>query len=324
MSIIAPLSPDDKNLGAYYTAQEVADFLVRWAVKTNTDRILDPSFGGGVFLHAACRQLAQFHGNPAQSVLGVELDSAAHGQVCLALQHEYGVPGSQLTRADFFSLEPGSISVDAVVGNPPFIRYQRFSGACRQRAIQVAASGGVRLSELSSSWAPFVVHSTSMLRFGGRLGFVLPAEIMHAAYARPILEFLNRTFANISFVTFRRRLFPELSQDTLLLLADAKTCNASARVRLRQLNDSHDLVKIPIGTGRPVAKRSLRMASVVNGTDRFAKQLLPKGVRDLYDSLAQHPRVARLDQLADVGIGYVTGGNDFFHLGKEDAEKWEI
>ena len=42
-----------KNLGAYYTNRPVADFLVSWAVRSSKDRVLDPSFGDGVFIISA-------------------------------------------------------------------------------------------------------------------------------------------------------------------------------------------------------------------------------------------------------------------------------
>ena len=40
--------------------------------------------------------------------------------------------------------------------------------------------------------------------------------------------------------------------------------------------------------------------------------------------MGSSPHTKRLGNLADVGIGYVTGANKFFHLGKEDVAKWNI
>src|SRR4051794_28848387 len=42
-----------KQLGAFYTPAEMAEKLVAWAVREPADRVLDPSFGGLVFLQAA-------------------------------------------------------------------------------------------------------------------------------------------------------------------------------------------------------------------------------------------------------------------------------
>src|SRR5262249_55502889 len=122
-------------------------------------------------------------------------------------------------RADFFSLDP-SPRIQVVVGNPPFIRYQRFAGAARKLALERGAAQGVTLPQLCSSWAPFLVHSAALLQPGGRMAMVVPMEIAHARYARPVLEFLQRAFRSTTFLTFQKKLFPSLSEDTLLLLAE--------------------------------------------------------------------------------------------------------
>ena len=67
-------SPNVKSRGAYYTDRAVADFLVRWAVRGPADTVLDPSFGGGVFLRSAAERVEGLGGHPARQVFGVELD----------------------------------------------------------------------------------------------------------------------------------------------------------------------------------------------------------------------------------------------------------
>jgi len=47
--------------------------------------------------------------------------------------------------------------------------------------------------------------------------------------------------------------------------------------------------------------------------------LLPARIRQLYQEIRTHRKVRNLGALADVGIGYVTGANDFFHLSFADA-----
>ena len=41
-----------KHAGAYYTPDPVVSNLVRWAVRKETDRLLDPSCGDGRFIAA--------------------------------------------------------------------------------------------------------------------------------------------------------------------------------------------------------------------------------------------------------------------------------
>src|SRR5574341_1290435 len=70
-----------KSLGAYYTDSQVADFLVWWAVRNPSDTVLDPSFGGGVFLRSACKRLRELAGIAATQVFGIELDEAVHTRI---------------------------------------------------------------------------------------------------------------------------------------------------------------------------------------------------------------------------------------------------
>jgi tRNA1(Val) A37 N6-methylase TrmN6 len=319
-------SPDLKHLGAYYTNPDVAHFLVRWAVRSPADYVLDPSFGGGVFLRAACFHLKSLGGISKEQVYGVELDKGAFGKSIAGLKE--WVAFSNLKLGDFFdfsaagSTTTSSASIprcDAVVGNPPFIRYQRFNGASRRNALRRAEEQGVVISQLASSWAPFVVHSASMLKSGGRLAMVLPYEILQAKYARPILQYVTSRFERTTILTFDVPLFPHLSEATVLLLAEGYGLGSEQTVSVRHYRSSRDLA-IPIS---PVARTaSMNVALMLSGEERASGLHLPKDDRDLYAGLR---RIAMpLGGIAHVGIGYVTGANGFFHITPEVAREYDL
>jgi adenine-specific DNA methylase len=314
-----------KALGAFYTDAGIADFLVWWAIRSPNDTVMDPSFGGGVFLCSACKRLRGLGGQPARQVFGAEIDPSAYARSASELLHRFGVRKQNLFLADFFRLDATTLrQVDAIIGNPPFVRYQRFCGDARQTALARAAREGVRLTELSSSWAPFLIHSIAMVKDGGRLAMVAPMEITHAAYALPVLRHLCKSFRRITFLTFRKKLFPELSQETLLVLAEDKGSPCSSFV-LRDLGDSAMLDEIrsrdmlPLPRTRRVSPRGL-----CEGRERLIAYLIPAKARELYSRLRDLTLARRLGELADVGIGYVTGANDFFHLGPEEVHFWKI
>jgi hypothetical protein len=100
---------------------------------------------------------------------------------------------------------------ECATGNPPFIRYQMFKGAVREAALKLCADIGAEFTGLTSSWAPFLAVTASLLKPGGRMGFVVPAEIGHAPYASPFLEYLVEKFSLVQVVAVRRKLFPDLS-----------------------------------------------------------------------------------------------------------------
>jgi adenine-specific DNA methylase len=321
------LTPAEKAkcLGVFYTDARVADFLVGWAVRSARDTVLDPSFGGGAFLRSACERIRALGGDPASQVLGVEIDSEVHGRVSAELASAFGLTNGHLILSDFFGTDVETVGcVAAVVGNPPFVRYHRFTGESRAIALRKAAEQKVRLSRLTSSWAPFLVHSCSMIRRGGRLAMVLPMEIAYASYARPVLDYLARSFARVTFLTFRKKLFPDLSEDTLLLLAEGRG-ESPHGFFWRDLADAETLRGLGAG-GRPRLSGLQRLDTegFCQGSQRLMECWVPKKARDLYRSLRQAGLTTRLGDIAEVGIGYVTGANDFFHLSHGDIARWGI
>ncbi len=315
---------NSKALGAYYTDAQVAEFLVWWAIRTADERVLDPSFGGGVFLRAACKRLRQLGGNPSGQVFGVEIDERVHASIADKLFDEFGVRRRNLILSNCFDLSRDAIQdVNVIVGNPPFIRYQRFSGDLRRRALARAEEQGVRLSELSSSWAPFLVHSSSILSPGGRLAMVVPAEIGYAAYARPILEHFSRSFGGVYLLTFRKKLFPELNEDTLLLLAEDKGSQC-ASFRWRDLSHAGELLRLQADGETALPRTRALNAEGLQGRNKLAENCIPVKTRDLYRELKRLPSTSRLGDLANVGIGYVTGANAFFHVDSRTAHTWQV
>src|SRR5262249_11142489 len=102
----------------------------------------------------------------------------------------------------------------------PYVRYQAFAGSARARAREAALRAGVPLTGLASSWAAFVVHATMFLRAGGRLGLVLPAELLSVHYAAEVRGFLMRRFGRVRLVLFKDRVFAGVLEEVVLLLAD--------------------------------------------------------------------------------------------------------
>jgi len=336
-----------KALGEFYTAEPVAKYLVDWALRQPTDSILDPSFGGGVFLQAAAERLRQLGGS-IDNIHGVEIAEAAYNRVALSFDfaQDRTIGEARLHRADFLALTPGQLGLfDSVVGNPPFIRAPRLSAASRSLALSQAAAQGVRLSKRSSVWAPFLVHASAFVKPGGRMAMVVPAELGHAVYARAVIEHLTQSFAQVTLLSPRERLFPELDQDTLLLLAEGRT----SLPRQALPHKGWDGASLRSGRGVVVGQwldQALTVASgewrvaiskpcaqvagspddylPANSSSRLVGALLPERVLALYQELAVQPRVRRLGALAEVGIGYVTGANRFFHLSPAEVARWEL
>lgn len=298
---MAHLARDDKALGAYFTPEAVVDALVRWAVRDPADLLLDPSCGDGRFVAR--------HANS----VGVERNPSSVAEA------SGRAPQAEIVEDDFFAWAASDRRrFDCVVGNPPFIRYQRFAGATRRAALDRCRRLGAAFSGLSSSWAPFIVAAAGKLRPGGRLAFVAPAEIGHAPYARPLVDYLTTRFGSVHVVAVREKLFPRLSEDCWLLFAGAAG-RRTGRIRFSAL-ERFDASVMP-----PAAYEEV---SVDTWRDRWRGRLrpflLPPAVRAVYERLSAGPDTIRLGRIARIGIGYVSGANRFFHLRPSDARRLSI
>ena len=292
---------DSKTLGAYFTPEAVAAALVRWAVRDPADWLLDPSSGDGRFV--------VLHANS----VGVERDPVSVAEATGRAPHAI------IVEADFFTwASDDSRQFDCAAGNPPFIRYQRFTGATRRAALGYCRRLGVTFSGLSSSWAPFIVAAASKLRPGGRLAFVVPAEIGHAPYAVPLLDYLVSNFGTVHVVAIKEKVFPRLSEDCWLLFADNAGCRTDC-IRLSRIERFVSGAMPP-----PVSEQIPVDAWRTRWRGRLRPFLLPRCVRNTYERMAAGPAAVRLGQIAQVGIGYVSGANDFFHLRPSEAERFRI
>lgn len=290
-----------KDSGAYFTPDQVVTSLVRWAVRKPSDRLLDPSCGDGRFIAAHPR------------AVGVEQDYLS------AEQARQRAPGRLVHEGDFFAWASATKErFECAAGNPPFIRYQKFSGEVREAAARLCSRLGADFSGLASSWAPFLVATASLLKPGGRMSFVVPAEIGHAPYAAPLLEYLLNHFGVVHVVAVRDKLFPDLSEDCWLLHAEGYGAS-TAEIRFTALDHftpgdapPRRFEAIHAGEWREVWQRRLRPF------------LMHRDARSAYLEVAHDSRTRRLGEIAQVGIGYVSGANDFFHLRPSDAERWSI
>lgn len=279
-----------KRLGAYFTPDAAAATLVNWAVRAPRDRLLDPSAGDGGFVSLHKRSV------------GVETDpeSAALARV--------RAPWALIHEGDFFAwAERTKERFECAAGNPPFIRYQRFAGEIRARALRLCGAIGVDFSALASSWAPFLVAAASLLKPGGRMSFIVPAEIGHAPYAAPLIRFLLSRFGDIRILAIREKIFPDISEDVWLLYAD-RYGETAAGIRFATAS------RFAYGDAPPACGRLVTASDLGRTNYRLRPFLLPARILDLYMDLAERRTTARLGQLARVGIGYVTGANDFFHV----------
>jgi adenine-specific DNA-methyltransferase len=310
-----------KQRGAFFTPYEIAEFTAGWALAGRSDaRVLDPTCGEGVFLLAAARQLAAAGAEPeavARQVHGVDIHTNSLAETEALLADEGAA--ATLIESDFFEQPtPAQLDaqvpwMDAVIGNPPFVRYHEHRGEARRRSIAAALAQGVGISGLASSWAALLVHACAFLKPEGRLAMVLPAELLTVGYAEPIRRWLGTRFAAVHLVLFEQLQFADAEEQVVVLVARGSGgCSALALHQVRdaaELAGQHLFDSEPVAWGRP--------------EDKWTDLLLPLQRRSLFQS-ATARAFSRLDAYGEVELGTVTGANAFFTLNESTRAEYNL
>ncbi len=311
-----------KARGAFFTPQPIAEYLAEWAIEGDPRAsVLDPTCGESVFLQATGEQLRALGADRAQlrsQVLGVDLHEQSVQQSISELAAR-GLDASLLVE-DFFELSPPNRLdarlpyVDAVIGNPPFIRFQNHAGMERKRAQRCALEQGVRLPGVASSWAALVVHACAFLKPEGRLAMVLPMELLTTGYAEHIRLWLKRRFKAVHLVMFERLQFADASEKVILVLARGTGgCKAFTLV---PVEDAEHLREI-----RMFGPMHLSVAPPHEG--KWTDLLLSVEHRQLYDRIIDDHFI-ELREYGAPSLGTVTGANGFFCITEQTRREYDI
>ncbi|MBA3655727.1 MAG: N-6 DNA methylase [Gemmatimonadaceae bacterium] len=302
-----------KVRGAFFTPPQMTEFIVDWAVRSGEDSVLEPSCGEAAFLVTAATRLAALKadGLPgAKQIVGVDVHADSANQATRVMQ-DAGFQ-SEISVSDFFDVEPEA-RFDAVVGNPPYVRYQDFAGDNRVKGLEAALTQGVRLSGLTSSWAPFVVHASRFLKPTGRLGLVLPAELLTVNYAAEVRRFLLKRFRSVKLVMFEARVFPEVLEDVVLLLAEGE--GPAPHFEVSQAYDLSSLADVEKGDWTWFAPdKGAKWTSALLSTESVKQ----------YNSVSTGDGFTTLLDWGQTSLGSVTGNNKYFTLTQAEVKEWGI
>lgn len=313
-----------KLRGGYYTPEDLATFLCEWVLEIDPRRVLEPSCGDGVFFSA----LRAAGAMPKLAVTGFELDDEEATKAKKRAK-QAGFHARKVHSTDFLSWaldNSGSEEAifDAVVGNPPFVRYQYLPAPFQMKAEQVFHELGLPFTKHTNAWVPFILASMRMLRPGGRLAMVVPAEIIHVMHAQSLRSYLGRECRRLVIIDPEELWFAGTLQGAVLLLAEKrKDENEKAEgLGIYEVRDREFLRESPA--------RIFAAPQPINGgtvAGKWTRALLDKETRELIDELGSHPSVHRFADVADVDVGIVTGANKFFLVTdavvkKHGLERW--
>jgi methylase of polypeptide subunit release factors len=342
--------------GQHYTPLEVAQVLAAFAVRSESDLVLDPSCGDGRLLREVLERAKDFGGRRngaahklARNLFGIDRS----GQAARLAANT----GAQVARADFFNVEPGARlngeidlphRFDAIIGNPPYIRQELMGARDKRRVekrLELARIDGSeiswpRWSGRSDIYVFFFAHSARFLKPGGRLVFLTASSWLDVGYGAALREFLCENFKIISIIeSTAESFFADASVNTIITVLERekeqskRDANAT---RFVQLN-------LPLTDILPGRKRAVEFArsierarsSSADDTQRIrviaqrdlsqAESGWGKYLRadDLFFKVIEQAgaKLKQLSDMAEVRFGVKTGANDFFYLKDAGSRK---
>jgi adenine-specific DNA-methyltransferase len=316
----------NKLRGGYYTPEIMANFMANWINPKADMKILEPSCGDGQLLIPIIEHLLQIT-NPktiSQNLLAIELIPTESEKTIQRLT-KLGVNGNHVVQtADFFdyytnNLENGTF--DAIIGNPPYLRFHDFPTTSKRLAFKIMEENGLKPSGFTNSWVPFLIVSSLLLNETGKLAMIVPAQLFHVNYAQETRLFLSEHFSRLTIVTFDKLMFPQAQQDVVILLGDRYSDNHEG-IRLIEVDNEEALENINI---EHIEKNYIRNEKPLDhSSEKWTQYYLQKEDIVLVRKYRNSTLFKQIGDICSIDIGVVTGKNKYFILNQEQKENNDI
>ena len=297
-----------KLRGAYYTPPTIASFILHWGINGSTDAdILEPSCGDGVFLEQMATEHMLFHHATAVEYEAVEAEKA----------RAIGLHDSEVINSDFhrFCLDTEQ-RFNLVVGNPPFIRYQYYDEEQQVLAGEIFKKAGLKRSKLTNAWVTFVVGCSLLLKETGKMGFVIPSELLQVTYAQQLRKYLATSFNKINIISFENLVFEEIQQEVVLLLCE-RTGTGEHLIEHIEVKDAEALQQLD------PHRLKLPTKQIDFHADKWTYYFLDKEELDFLNKV-RFKNMPKIGTYADVEVGITTGSNGYFTVPQRVVDMYQL
>jgi adenine-specific DNA-methyltransferase len=298
---------EEKLRGGFYTPENVASFILKWAVNGNKNYdVLEPSCGDGVFLEQIKK-----NNFDCKTVTAIELDSIEANKA-----RKIRLRNCNVLTKDFLKFcNSTTKKFDLIIGNPPYIRYQYFNKDQREEAEKIFKKSNLKYSKLTNAWVSFIVGSSLLLKDKGKIGFVIPAEILQVSYAKQLRDFLAHFYNKISIVSFKKLVFPLIQQEVVLLLCEKIPQDFSHLIEHLEVNDASDLEKLDVSKLKAPKKK------IDFKNNKWTFYFLEQNEIDFLEKLMDNNRIKSLGHFAKVEVGITMGSNEFFTVSSDTLKE---
>ena len=274
------IGPEERHrYGQHFTGDDVVDLINGFCVRNASDAILDPACGSGSFLVRAyyrkrCLDPSRKHLDLIRELFGCDIalypaHLATLNLAAREITDEVNYP--RIKRRNFFDFDPEQPfceipdnaggqqpvplpALDALVGNPPYVRQEKVEKADKTRFGEIAsrAWGDLRLSGRSDLHCYFWPAATRLLKPDGRFGFLTSSSWLDVEYGFALQGWILRHFRTLAVMeSAAEPWFPDARVKTcvtVLQRCDDEAQRTSNLVRFVRFNRKlADIIGVPPG-----------------------------------------------------------------------------
>lgn len=299
-----------KAYGQFFTPEPLASAMATWVLGCSPSRVIDPAVGTGRLLQPFTDQGEQME------LVGFDLDP---GPLEFARERFRDVAGVELVQSDFLKIFE-NLEFDGATCNPPYVRHHllQYEPELAETLLQEIP----KIPRSSNLYVLFVAAIMARLKPGGRASILLPADWMHANYAKSFRQYLKSSgqCKRVVYFTGETRPFEDALTTAALLLFEKGANFKEVEVAVIDADiDSAAVTRL----GDETLETAVGFRCHKIEWDSLSSSLkwdVP--FRGL--SLGAPDGWVPLGELASCSRGIATGANAYFHISERTRESFEL
>jgi len=281
--------------------------MADWVLKNeNTNLVLDPAFGLGIFARALKTK-------KHVAVKGFETDNCIYQQF-LDLTSDCDDIVIQLQ--DYISNDWKN-KYDGIICNPPYFKFHDYDNKIALHEIETRL--GIKLSGLSNLYVLFLLKSLFQLKDNGFLAYIVPSEFLNAGYGVQIKEYLlnAKVLRHVVIVDFNENVFGDAITTATILLCSKDVHDEHVKFSTIKSIDDFENIRIWIKNYFSTAQ-----------TNAFPRHELRPEIKwrkyHQSENAIKYNHLVPFSTFATTKRGLATGSNEFFTFNLSKQKRYSI
>lgn len=275
MELLIPES-DKKLNGAFFTPSYIADYIINEIQPQENARIIDPSCGSGAFLLAIVRYMRSKYQKTIQrcikeNVYGADILKYNIKRCKLLLSLVALMNGEYIDESEMNLWCCDSLKFsfpyqfDAVVGNPPYVKFQDMEVATREylaESFETTTGGAYNL------YFGFFELGLRLLHLNGKLGYITPNNYFTSLAGKSLRSFFQRTQSIYKIVDFGAVMVFDVQTYTAITFLSPDKHSNILYGKIGEIESPKQYLANVLLTSNPYSELSIEKWRLFSGKDR--------------------------------------------------------